>query len=540
MWVALLVCLFSLAPSESSAQELRIIRGGCTPHLSDADTTAAAGRHQMPRRLSTPNTQWDAEKVYRQAVILVSFSDKDFSMENPTAFYDSLFNYPGFNKRKGPGCVAEYLRQQSGGLFNTQFDVYGPIKVSTKAQPYSNPTSNTRNYGKDVFIEATNKVIDSLEVDFSPYDWNGNNNINQVIYVYAGYSGNQSSTKSYGHIWPNTSTFTTITTPNGLKITNYTASAEMWANDSSCGIGTILHEFTHSLGLPDIYPTTDDAGYSIVDEWDLMDGGNFTNYGWCPPNYTALEKMLLGWITPVDLTEPTTVTGMKTVDEGGEVYRIKHTENEWLLLENRQQTFWDAGLPGKGLVIYHVNYNRGYWSSNSVNNSVKNRRFELVHADNMDYDDWYSYIMTWTKPVQYANSGHMNSNLLSSSAYPWTTDSTSFVNDSLTNYSVPAAVMSNAGPDGTKMLSKPITNIVQNVDGTISFRFMGGNTKTIKGDVNGDERVDVADIASIISFMAGASENLLLEQADINEDGLVDVADISAVLTIMASTIFPF
>ena len=137
MWVALLVCLFSLAPSESSAQELRIIRGGCTPHLSDADTTAAAGRHQMPRRLSTPNTQWDAEKVYRQAVILVSFSDKDFSMENPTAFYDSLFNYPGFNKRKGPGCVAEYLRQQSGGLFNTQFDVYGPIKVSTKAQPYS-------------------------------------------------------------------------------------------------------------------------------------------------------------------------------------------------------------------------------------------------------------------------------------------------------------------------------------------------------------------------------------------------------------------
>ena len=51
------------------------------------------------------------------------------------------------------------------------------------------------------------------------------------------------------------------------------------------------------------------------------------------------------------------------------------------------------------------------------------------------------------------------------------------------------------------------------------------------GDVNGDGSVNVADISSIISHMAGTAE---YETADVNGDGAVNVADISAVITIMA------
>ena len=53
----------------------------------------------------------------------------------------------------------------------------------------------------------------------------------------------------------------------------------------------------------------------------------------------------------------------------------------------------------------------------------------------------------------------------------------------------------------------------------------------IKGDVNGDGTVDVADISAVISVMAGTSE---YEAADVNTDGTVDVADISSIITIMA------
>ena len=58
-----------------------------------------------------------------------------------------------------------------------------------------------------------------------------------------------------------------------------------------------------------------------------------------------------------------------------------------------------------------------------------------------------------------------------------------------------------------------------------------GDVETVKGDVNGDGTVDVADISAIISMMAGTAT---YENADVNGDGTVDVADISAVITIMA------
>ena len=543
----ILFCLLALLPSVVSAQTGNIIRGDCTPDLCD-DGVAGARAGRLPRRLPAVYSVWDSTRVYRQAVVLISFSDRDFKMENPRETYDSMFNSKGFNKRLGPGCVADYLREQSGGRLNMQFDVYGPVKVSGKAQPYEKPTSSTRNYGKGSFMEATRFLIDSLGVDFTPYDWDGEGEVNQVIYVCAGLSGNQSAEVCYGYVWPNTGSFSTIKA-NGKSISNYTASAEQWSNGNSCGIGTILHEFTHSLGLPDIYPTSSSAGYSIVDEWDLMDGGNFTNYGWCPPSYTPLEKMLLGWLEFTDLEKPLSVRGMKPLAEGGVVYRIKHTAKEWLLLENRQQQGWDAGVPGKGLLVWHVYYNSSSWSSNSVNNDKRTSCFELINADNMDYDAWDAFLLSWEKPKQYVNSGRMNSNYLSTSPYPWSTDSTEFVNDSLTNYSVPKAQMINA-VDGSNLLSKPITNIVQHDDGTIDFDFMGGDVKgDIKGDVNGDGVVDVADISAVIDAMArvstepqsGTAPNATEPQsdtapnpADVNGDGVVDVADISAVISIMA------
>ena len=67
------------------------------------------------------------------------------------------------------------------------------------------------------------------------------------------------------------------------------------------------------------------------------------------------------------------------------------------------------------------------------------------------------------------------------------------------------------------------------------YKYAAGETGTpdaIKGDVNGDGTVDVADISSIISVMAGTAQ---YAAADVNGDGTVDVADISTVISIMAA-----
>jgi M6 family metalloprotease-like protein len=473
------IFLFALLTSMSVfAQHIEVVRGGCTPE-SEADSQVAARRAARPFRLPAINKEWDAERTYKQLVILISFSDLDFTMDNPREFYDNMFNTPGFNQRKGPGCVAEYFKAQSNGLMNMQFDVVGPYKVSTKAQPYDKPDANTKNYGQNVMREATNLMIqENPEWDFTPYDWNGNGAVNQVIYIAAGYTGNVNAEICYGYIWPNTSSFSSITTHDNKKISSYTVSCEHWPTSSKtlCGLGTVCHEFTHSLGLPDIYPTSSSAGFSVCDEWDLMDGGNFSNYGWCPPNYTPLEKMLLGWTTPVELTEPTSIKDLAPSADGGNTYIIKHSDSEWLMLENRQQKGWDAAAPGKGLIIYHVNYDGSVWSGNTVNNNKSKYRFDIIHADNWDYSAWDNYIAS-AGISKYANSGYMNSKYLSTSPYPYVNDTET--NDSLTDNSVPAATMFYPGYEGETLLKKPITNIKMDEDGLISFDFMGGEDTTV-------------------------------------------------------------
>lgn len=484
----LLISLFALLSLGVSAQDVQVRRGNCLPEAETDDVAAA--RSLKPRKLPVINRDWNPNKVYKQPVILISFSKTNdtvptpcvFAMDNPRETYNRMFNEAGYNQREGKGCVADYYRDQSNGMLNLEFDVYGPYMVDTLAQPIKNATSSSINYGRAMFIDATKKwIAENPTLDYSQYDWNGNGWINQVIFVAAGLCGNQNNVKSFGYIWPNTSTFSTITAPDGTKISDYTASCETWANGYSCGIGTICHEFTHSLGLPDVYPVGNDAlPYSMMDEWELMDGGNFTNYGWCPPNLTPLEKMLMGWLTPTELTGPTSIKDLKPSADGGAVYQIKHTDTEYLLLENRQWSGWDAGLPGKGLVVYHVNYNESKWANNKVNGTLNNYGYSLVSADNMNYDEWYNYVVTWKTPKQYANSYRMNSNFLSTASYPWATDSTEVVNRELTDTSVPAALMYTANVGGSNLLGKPITNITMSDDGLVSFDFMGGNTEGIE------------------------------------------------------------
>ena len=475
----LLTLLFLPAVLSASAQGSGMVRGNCTPSINPDEAMTARGQMQQSAlALQQPSKNWDASKVYRQMVILVTFSDKTFTTEDPNQYYNRMFNEPGYNEGAGVGCMADYFREQSSGMFNLQFDIYGPYQVESEAQPYDKPTSSTTNYGGAVLREAAQKMVDdNPDLDYKQYDWNGNGAIDQVIFVYAGLSGNQGP-GSYGHIWPNSSSFSTIKAPDGTAIQSYCCNGEMYIDNTLFGIGTLCHEFSHTLGLPDLYPTSSTSKYySVVDEWDLMDGGNYTNKGWCPPNYTALEKMLMGWLTPIELTEPTTITDLKPVAEGGEAYVIEHTANEYLLLENRQWMGWDAGLPGRGLVIYHVDYSESAWINNRVNVTDGHFRFDLIHADNLDYEQWNTILSRTYN--QYAEQPMMHNKHLSTSSYPWTPDTTAFINNELTDSSVPATKMFNENAESSNMLSKAITNIQMSADGLISFDFMGGTPSAI-------------------------------------------------------------
>lgn len=460
--IILLICLFILLPLGLSAQGSSFKRYDCLAG-GQAPSAALMG---APRRLRLV-TDWDSTRVYPVAVVLVSFSDLDFSSEDAADRYNRIFNEVGYNEGKGPGCVADYFLEQSEGWFHPRFDIHGPVKVGATCK-------GNNEHGDDVFREAVRIAGDSLKVDFSPYDWDGNGFAEHVIFIYAGYGGNETANVANGCIWPNTSSFATVIVGN-VKVAYYSGSAEMWSNNKLCGIGTVCHEYSHALGLPDLYPTNDGDEYSVVDEWDLMDGGNFVAAGWCPPNYSIHEKMLLGWAEPEELTAPVAISEMAPVNLGGKAYMVRTEDNaEFFLLENRQWNGWDLLTPGHGLVITRVHYDKAVWNANTVNVRPNHHRYELIHADNMDYDDWDAAIGDGSHRV----NGH--SRILSGSPYPFTSDE-GLVNDSLTDTSVPAAVTFS----GKGLLSKPITNIAE-TDGLISFSFMGGVPSGIADGVTSD------------------------------------------------------
>ena len=406
---------------------------------------------------------YDPQKTYRQPVVLISFNDRDFSMSDPKEYYHRLFNEKGYNEGVGPGCVADYFRDQSSGRLNLQFDIYGPFKVNKTAGDHSADYN-----GLDIIMDALKLLYETETTDFSIYDWNGDGMVNQVVFVAAGYSGHQ----EVGYIYPfSYDIFSKL--PGDIYTQFVSISCELWHDDSLFGLGHIVHEFCHCLGLPDVYPLSPATLFSAVDEWDVMDGGPFTNHGWCPPNLSTMERMYLGWDMPEELTKPTTVDKMKPLSEGGKSYIVRNSgnSNEYYLLENRSQTGWDYGCPGNGLLIYHVDFDRKAWEYNEVNTADNHYRYDLFHASNKGFRDWCPQnndkdYTRWTEP------DWLRSRYFSTSPYPYTNPTTLSVNNSLTDKSKPVAGVITRAADGRLFMGKPITNIKLADDGTISFDFM--------------------------------------------------------------------
>lgn len=419
--------------------------------------------HRTKKMYFDPFTDWDSTRVYRQIVVLYEFNDSTFSMPDPRAYYDSVLNVPGFNKGAGPGCAADYLQAQSNGLLHVQFDVFGPYQI-----PYPAKGKSSINYGWKERKAATQLFFEANpDLDYLVYDWNNDSVLEHIVYVHAGPSGDESGYA--GFMWPNSGmNDVLIDTPDGYSIQQMSQSAEISYKDGTKrvrGIGTFLHEFMHCLGLPDVYPLADNTLFSIADEWDLMDGGNMTNIGWCPPNLTAPEKMYLHWHEPVELTSDTTITGLRPVAEGGEAYLIRHAENEYLLLENRQQNGWDYALPGNGLTIWYIHFDRESWLYNNTNYQGE-YRIRLYTADNLSFSAWEQLV---PKADRYTMPDCMRSRWMSTAAYPYRNESTGLVNDCLSATSTPAIVMVEQNSAGTTRFGKSIRNIQMAPDGSVSF-----------------------------------------------------------------------
>lgn len=311
----------------------------------------------------------------RVLVILAQFPDCQFSLPNPIKSFNDYFNYEGHplpnysnNEKRNYGSVKQYFKDMSNGAFTPQFDVIGPITVTKASTYYGEDINNGETHDihiQEFIQDACNEAIAHNTINLNDYDSNNDGYIDLIYVVYAGYS-QSSSPGSYGFIWPKSGTVSPF--PMGNKqvgrygVSNelnyypgYNFTTKTTLTKRMNGIGLFCHEFSHTLGLPDFYPTIASAQLDnqAMEYWDLMDGGEYTDNGYTPTPYTPWEKDQMGWKTLSTITEQKATITL----QDDEALKVPTTnEKEYLILHNIQNNGWASKVPGHGMLIYHVNY----------------------------------------------------------------------------------------------------------------------------------------------------------------------------------------
>lgn len=331
--------------------------------------------------------QYDYNK-FRGLVILVEFSDRSFLRDDAAELFADMINtenYTGYTTdAQTPefiayqGSVHDYFRDNSNGMFAPEFDVIGPVKIDA-SQTSPNQANNAQSVVKMV-LEAADDLV-----DYSVYDSDGNNEVDMVYFIFAGggsnYTGNNQS-----YVWPHASSVNSQTL-DGVRFGRYACSTELYGPEDRGiidGIGTVVHEFSHVLGLPDEYDTdyTGSGGQSVhPNQWSVMSSGCYLNLSRTPCGYSLYERYSAGFSTPTVIEDEGSFT-LNPLNTSNEGYRINSgTDNEYFLLENRQKTGWDAYLPGHGMLVFRVDStNATVWANNNINVNPSHNYYELLRA----------------------------------------------------------------------------------------------------------------------------------------------------------------
>ena len=305
-------------------------------------------------------------------VILVNFN-------NTTTTYSTTdFNTLLFST--DTNSMKDYYEEVSYGAFSVSAGPGGVVGWYTAL--------NTHDYyGTDVGGVLGNDawpgdlVYEAVEAadatfDFAPYDQDGDGYVDVVAIVHQG-TGQEASpitTDIWSHRWDLNSAYyfkksnyveyTTNDFVNGtpVKINDYIIQPEI-LNDGGANISTMgvfAHEYGHSFGLPDLYDT--DGSSEGIGEWSLMASGSWNGVarsGDRPAHMDAWCKYYLGWVNPTPVSGTLTNQPIKQAETYSDVYQLLSGSpstgtGEYFLAENRQKAGFDAGLPGAGLLIWHI------------------------------------------------------------------------------------------------------------------------------------------------------------------------------------------
>ncbi|MBI4848652.1 MAG: M6 family metalloprotease domain-containing protein [Nitrospirae bacterium] len=311
--------------------------------------------------------------------------------ESMKDYYEEV-SYAQFTISAGPGGVVGWYTAANS------HDYYGQNVPCA-----SNPTGCDKSPEELVYEAVVDADIAGF--NFAPYDQDGDCYVDVVDIIHQGTGAEDSgnTTDIWSHRWnlkdAGIGEYTTDDPcPKGgfIKINDYVIEPEGYGGAIST-IGVFAHEYGHALGLPDLYDT-DQSSFGIG-YWSLMASGSWnkvTRAGDSPAHLDAWSKYFLRWVRPTPVTGTLISEPIEQAAYNADVYQFRTgspLSGEYFLVENRQKAGFDAGLPGEGLLIWHIDGNTiaRKMNLNTVNNDecpvgsscqILHYGVSLVQADN--------------------------------------------------------------------------------------------------------------------------------------------------------------
>ncbi|KAA2240900.1 M6 family metalloprotease domain-containing protein [Chitinophaga agrisoli] len=287
-------------------------------------------------------------------VLLVDFSDR--AAATGQAHYNSLLFSQG---SYATGSMRDFYKEASYG----QLDVTGAVSGSggptagwfRAPSPKSYYTDG--NFGFNAYPKNAQKLAeDAIDlanpfVSFSQYDNDGDGFVEALVIICAGSGGEQTGNTSdiWSHKWS-----ITPKTVDGVKIDRYFMAPE------DGRVGVMAHELGHLLlGLPDLYDT--DYSSRGTGNWDLMAGGSWNGGGNTPAHPTAWCKVKCGWVNPSVIFNQELDITVRPYKDNKDIFKLPIGDvnsKEYYLISNRRKLGFDAGIPGEGLLIEHIDENK--------------------------------------------------------------------------------------------------------------------------------------------------------------------------------------
>lgn len=303
-------------------------------------------------------------RTVRAIVVAAQFSD--VALTQPASHFNDLFFSTG--RTVPTGSVREYYEEASRGTVLLVGDVVGPVTVPNTLAHYANHTAgqgaspNTQDFAADVLAAIGPRP-------YAAYDNDGDGYVDAFIIVHAGRGAEFTGSKN--DLWSLKWTLATapVVGTDGTKVYAFLTVPE----DTPMGIAA--HELGHLLfQLPDLYDISHRS--NGIGNWCLMAGGCWNGGGNTPAHLSAWCKNQLKWTTPLSVAATTKVTFSPNSVAGGQTLNLRVAGSEYVLVENRSLTGFDAALPGEGLLIWHVDDSR-------PDNTYPNFKVSLIQADGL-------------------------------------------------------------------------------------------------------------------------------------------------------------